>query len=118
MGTSVIVSQVMTALRPRIMTLISDALSAQESARLEALRLEEEKRQQALLIQQQQEAARFEALRLEEERRQQALLLQQQQQSSVSSSSSSLTSLFGSGKEHYVKFEVPGQFNQEYNIGK
>merc|ERR1712117_223940 len=108
---------------PRIMTLISDALSAQESARLEALRLEEEKRQQALLIQQQQEAARLEALRLEalrleEERRQQALLLQQQQQSSVSSSSSSLTSLFGSGKEHYVKFEVPGQFNQEYNIGK
>merc|ERR1712115_119461 len=108
----------MTALRPRIMTLISDALSAQEAARLEALRLEEERRQQALLIQQQQEAARLEALRLEEERRQQALLLQQQQQSSVSSSSSSLTSLFGSGKEHYVKFEVPGQFNQEYNIGK
>merc|ERR1712064_215481 len=109
----------MTALRPRIMTLISDALSAQESARLEALRLEGERRQQALLIQQQQEAARLEALRLEEEKRQQALLIQQQQQqSSVSSSSSSLTSLFGSGKEHYVKFEVPGQFNQEYNIGK
>ena len=37
---------------------------------------------------------------------------QQQQQQSPS-----LTSLFGNGNIHQVKFEVPGQFKEEYSIG-
>merc|ERR1719410_1513771 len=101
------------------MRLISQAITAEQ------LRLEEERRQQALLEQQ-----RLEQLRLEEQRRQQALLLEQQRREEEqrrqqallaqqqAQQSSSLTGLFGTGEEHYVKFEVPGVFKEEYNIGK
>merc|ERR1712137_482979 len=85
-----------------------------EAQRQAALR--EQQRQAALLEQQRLEAERQAALRetqaaLAEAQRQAAL--QAQQQSSVSSSS--LSSLFGSG--HEVRAEVPGQTKVEYHIG-
>merc|ERR1712156_1168072 len=125
-----IVRQVLSVLRPNIMALISDAIAQQaeaaaaaaaaaEAARLEEIRREEERRKQALLEQQRQEALRQQALR--EQQRQQALLEQQRQQAlfqqQQQQQSSSLTSLFGNGNIHQVKFEVPGQFKEEYSIG-
>merc|ERR1711951_166852 len=119
--------KILNILQPRIVTLVSEAFSAQqaqaaalaEQQRLEQIRIQEmaERREQARLeklrIEQQRiEQQRQEQLRLEEQRRQQQLLLQQQ--SSSSSSSSSLSSLFGTG--HEVKVEVPGTFLEEYNI--
>ena len=120
-------------LTPRIMTLISEALSAQQAAKQQALleqvreaiyndvkQRQEEARRQAALLEQQ---------RLEEQRRQQALLLQQQreeearrqaallaQQQAQQQPAGDLTSLFGDGKTHYVKVEVPGVFKEEYNL--
>ena len=63
--------------------------------------------QAALLEEQRRQAAL-----LEEQRRQAALLAAQQQQSS------DLSSIFGTGNVHQVKFEVPGQVLEEYSIGK
>merc|ERR1712088_21500 len=131
-------------LQPRIVTLVSEAFSAQqaqaaalaeqqrleqiriqkerqEQVRLEKLRIEQQRQEQIRLEQlrieqQRHEQIRLEKLRLEEQRRQQQLLLQQQSLSSSSSSSSSLSTLFGTG--HEVKVEVPGTFLEEYNIGK
>merc|ERR1712228_100048 len=102
-----IVTQILQVLQPRIVTLVSQALSAQEAAATEAAAAAaaQEERRQALLIQQQQAAAA-------------AVAAAAQESSSSSSSGSSLNALFGDGKVHYVKHEVPGQFKQEYNIGK
>ena len=118
-----VVKEVLNVLTPRIMTLISEALSAQQAAKQQALleqQRQEEARRQAALLEQQ---------RLEEQRRQQALLLQQQreeearrqaallaQQQAQQQPAGDLTSLFGDGKTHYVKVEVPGVFKEEYNL--
>merc|ERR1712158_305720 len=100
-------------LQPRIVTLVSEAFSAQQA---QAAALAEQQRLEQIRIQEErQEQVRLEKLRIEQ-RRQQQLLLQQQSLSSSSSSSSSLSSLFGTG--HEVKVEVPGTFLEEYNIGK
>merc|ERR1712176_68261 len=116
-STQTVVKEVFNVLTPRIMTLISDALSAQEAARQQAAaaaaRLEEQRRQ-ALLIQQQQAAAAAEAARLEEQRRQAAAAAAAA--AAAQSDSSNLNSLFGDGKTHYVQFEVPGVFKETYNI--
>merc|ERR1712147_534044 len=98
------------------------ALRAQQQRQAEAQRqatIREQQRQAALIEQQRLEAQRQAALRetqaaLAEAQRQAALQAQQQQQNSFSSSSS-LSSLFGTG--HEVRAEVPGQYNTEYNIG-
>ena len=86
-------------LTPRIMTLISDALSAQEAARQQAAAAA---------------AAAAEAARLEEQRRQAAAA--GAAAAAAQSDSSNLNSLFGDGKTHYVQFEVPGVFKETYNI--
>merc|ERR1712032_1668804 len=118
---SALVRKILNILQPRIVTLVSEAFSAQqaqaaalaEQQRLEQIRIQQiaERREQARLEKLRIEQQRQEQLRLEEQRRQQQLLLQQQ-----SSSSSSLSSLFGTG--HEVKVEVPGTFLEEYNIGR
>merc|ERR1712142_279259 len=104
-----IVSQVLTALRPSIMTLISESLAAQQ-AEAERLALLEEQRRQAALEEQRRQAAL-----LEEQRRQAALL---EEQRASQQQSSSLSSIFGTGNVHQVKFEIPGQVLEEYSIGK
>merc|ERR1712003_595616 len=73
----------------------------------------EAQRQAAIREQQRQAALRETQAALAEAQRQAALQAQQQQNSF--SSSSSLSSLFGTG--HEVRAEVPGQYNTEYNIG-
>merc|ERR1712062_134764 len=115
-------SQVLTVLRPQIMTLISEAIAAQEAARQEELRIQEELRQQQLLLQQQREEELrqrqllLQQQREEEQRRQQALLLQQQQQNQQQSDS--ITNIFGTGNIHEVQFEVPGENGYQYGYGK
>merc|ERR1712062_921550 len=102
-------SQVLTVLRPQIMTLISEAIAAQEAARQEELRIQEELRQQQLLLQQQrEEELRQQQLLLQQQREeeQRQLLLQQQKQNQQQSDS--ITNIFGTGNIHEVQFEVPG----------
>merc|ERR1719189_2469292 len=118
-STNVVVKEVLNVLTPRIMTLISEALSAQQAAKQQALleqqRQEEARRQAALLEQQRlEEQRRQQALQREEEARRQAALLAQQQ--AQQQPAGDLTSLFGDGKTHYVKVEVPGVFKEEYNL--
>merc|ERR1712013_960266 len=112
---SSLVTRVMAVLQPRIISLVSDAITAQEAAAAE-------QRRQAALIQQQQQAALLEQQRLEAQR--QAALLEQQRQAALAAQqqaqrpaigSSNLSGLFGSG--HEVVHEIPGQSKVEYNIG-
>ena len=119
-STQTVVSEVLNVLTPRIMTLISDALSAQEAARQQAAAAAaaEAKRQQALLLAQQQEEARRQAAAAaaaaaEEQRRQAAAAAAA---AAAQQDDSSLNSLFGDGKTHYVHIEVPGVFKEEYNL--
>merc|ERR1712003_489199 len=122
-----VTAQILAALRPKVISAVNTAASAQENAErqrqaalIQQQRQAEAQRQAALRAQQQRqaEAQRQAALRetqaaLAEAQRQAALQAQQQQNSF--SSSSSLSSLFGTG--HEVRAEVPGQYNTEYNIG-
>ena len=105
------VSEVLNVLTPRIMTLISDALSAQEAAAAA-----EAKRQEALLFAQQQEALRQAALAAAEEQRRKAAAAAAAAAANNAQSDSSLDGLFGDGKTHYVHIEVPGVFKEEYNL--
>merc|ERR1711988_1085784 len=120
-----VTAQILAALRPKVISAVNTAASAQENAErqrqaalIQQQRQAEAQRQAALREQQRHEAERQAALRetqaaLAEAQRQAALQAQQQQNSF--SSSSSLSSLFGTG--HEVRAEVPGQYNTEYNIG-
>merc|ERR1712098_658400 len=142
---SSLITRIMSVLQPRIMTLVSDAITAQEAAAAQAAAAEQ--RRQAALIEQQRQAALREQQRLEAQRqaalleqqrqaalieqqrqaalreqqrieaqRQAALLEQQRQQAQRPAvGSSNLNSLFGSG--HEVVHEIPGQSKVEYNIG-
>merc|ERR1711915_612136 len=125
-----LVRKVMSALQPRIISLVSDAIATQEVIAAQAAAAKEQQRQkvlieaqrqaalleqqrQAALRGQQRQAALFEQQQaaLIEQQRQQALLIQQQ---TSSVGQSNLASLFGSG--HEVVHEVPGQKRVEYSI--
>merc|ERR1712002_1325133 len=137
---SSLITRIMSVLQPRIMTLVSDAITAQEAAAAQAAAAEQrrqaalieqqrqaalreqqrqaallEQQRQAALIEQQRQAALREQQRIEAQR--QAALLEQQRQQAQSPAvgSSNLNSLFGSG--HEVVHEIPGQSKVEYNIG-
>merc|ERR1711915_373856 len=126
-----LVRKVMSALQPRIISLVSEAIATQEVIAAQAAAAKEQQRQKALieaqrqaaLLEQQRQAALCERQQaalidqqrqeaLFEQQRQQALLIQQQ---TSSVGQSNLASLFGSG--HEVVHEVPGQKRVEYNIG-
>merc|ERR1712227_814389 len=88
-----LVKRIMSILRPKVISAVNDAISAQEAA--EARRLEQQ-RQAALREQQRAEAERLAALQ-------------------ASQSTGDLNSLFGTG--HEVIQNVPGQTLVEYHIG-
>merc|ERR1711970_155002 len=103
---SSLVTRVMAVLQPRIISLVSDAITAQEAAAAQAAAAEQ--RRQAALIQQQQQAALREQQRIEAQR--QAALLEQQRQAAFAAQqqqqaqrpaigATNLSGLFGSGHE-------------------
>merc|ERR1712168_1691346 len=85
-----LVTRVMAVLQPRIVSLVSDAITAQEAAAAQAAAAEQ-RRQAAFAAQQQQQAQR------------------------PAIGATNLSGLFGSG--HEVVHEIPGQSKVEYNIG-
>merc|ERR1711988_1434555 len=129
-----VTAQILAALRPKVISAVNTAASAQENAErqrqaalIQQQRQAEAQRQAALRAQQQRQAEAQRQAAIREQQRQAALIeqqrleaqrqaaLQAQQQQNSFSSSSSLSSLFGTG--HEVRAEVPGQYNTEYNIG-
>merc|ERR1711862_626659 len=128
-----LVKQIMSVLRPQVISAVNDAISAQEAEEARRLAILEQQRQAALREQQRKEAALREQQRqaaLRQQQRQAALLEQQRQAAlleqqrleaerqaalQASQSSGDLSSLFGSG--HEVIQEVPGQTLVEYHIG-
>merc|ERR1712121_373857 len=114
----------MSILRPRVISTVNDAISAQEAAEARrqaaAARRAAEARRQAQLREQQRLEAERQAALLEQQR--QAALLEQQRLEAerlaalqTTQTSGDLNSLFGTG--HEVIQNVPGQTLVEYHIG-
>jgi len=92
---STLVTQIMSVLQPRIMSLVSDAIAAQEAAAAQAAAAAQqqaaaEQRRQAALVEQQRQAALREQQRQEaqrqaalQEQQRQAALIQQQRQAAL-----------------------------------
>ena len=126
-----VVQKIMSILRPKVVSAVNDAISAQEAAearrlaaiaeqqRQAALREQQRKeaaRQAALREQQRLEAARLEAARLEAARLEAARLEAERLAAlEATQASGDLNSLFGTG--HEVIQNVPGQTLVEYHIG-
>jgi len=113
-----LVKQILSILRPQVMTAVSDAVAAQEAAEARRQAALREQQRQAALREQQRQAALREQQRLEALREQQRLEAERQaallaaQQQSVGGD---LASVFGHG--HEVSAVVPGQSRVEYHIG-
>ena len=116
-----LVKQIMSVLRPQVISAVNDAISAQEAEEARRLAILEQQRQAALREQQRLEAQRQAALL--EQQRQAALLREQQRleaerQAALLASqqqASGLSGLFGTGHEYAA--QIPGQSRVEYHIG-
>ena len=121
-----VVQKIMSILRPKVVSAVNDAISAQEAAEARRLAaIAEQQRQAALREQQRKEAARqaafreqqrLEAARLEAARLEAARLEAERLAAlEATQASGDLNSLFGTG--HEVIQNVPGQTLVEYHIG-
>ena len=111
-----VVQKIMSILRPKVVSAVNDAISAQEAAEARRLAaIAEQQRQAALREQQRKEAARQAALR--EQQRLEAARLEAERLAALEATQASgdLNSLFGTG--HEVIQNVPGQTLVEYHIG-